>query len=204
MSHCKNCSVLPPLGQLSNLKELFISEMKSIKSLGTEFTGSISHSFQPFSLETLEFDTMLEWEDWKFIAGTSAEFPRLKHLSLQQCPKLKGKLPLGQLQNLEEIILEGMKSLKTLDTGFYGSSSSRLFQPFPFLKTLSFTNMQEWEEWKLIGGTSIEFPSLTRLLLCNCPKLKGSIPGNLPSLTSLSLKYCPNLKQMSPKQLSFP
>ncbi|RHN65663.1 putative leucine-rich repeat domain, L domain-containing protein [Medicago truncatula] len=173
--------------------------MKSIKRIGTEFTGSISHSFQPFSfLETLEFDTMLEWEDWKLIGGTTAEFPRLKRLSLRQCPKLKGNLPLGQLQNLEEIILEGMKSLKTLDTGFYGSSSSRLFQPFPFLKTLSFTNMQEWEEWKLIGGASIEFPSLTRLLLCNCPKLKGNIPGNLPSLTSLSLKYCPNLKQMSP------
>ncbi|RHN65660.1 putative P-loop containing nucleoside triphosphate hydrolase, leucine-rich repeat domain, L [Medicago truncatula] len=61
ISHCGNCSWLPPLGQLGNLKKLFIHEMKSVKSIGIEFYGSSNYPlFQPFPLlETLEFCAML-------------------------------------------------------------------------------------------------------------------------------------------------
>ncbi|MCI01037.1 CC-NBS-LRR resistance protein [Trifolium medium] len=198
---CENCSRLPPLGQLGNLKELFFGGMKSVRSVGTEFFGNGSPLFQPFPfLETLEFHTMLEWEEWKLNGGPSTEFPRLKHLSLRYCPKLKGNIPLGQLGNLKELHIERMKSVKKLGIEFYGSSVSTLVQPFVSLETLCFENMQEWEEWKLIGGTSIEFPSLTHLKL-SCPKLKGNIPNNLPSLTSLSLRFCPELKGMTPNNL---
>ncbi|MCH80184.1 disease resistance protein [Trifolium medium] len=202
ISQCKNCSWLPPVGQLGNLKELFIGEMRSVKSVGTEFYGSGSPSFQPFSsLETLEFHTMLEWEEWNLTGGTTTEFPRLTRLSMQSCPKLKVNIPLGQLGNLKELIIEGMESVKTLGTEFYGSGNAPLFQPFPSLETMHFENMQEWEDWKLIGGTSTEFPSLTCLSLHKCPKLKGNIPGNLPSLISLSVEYCPKLKRMTPIDL---
>ncbi|KAK2440028.1 hypothetical protein QL285_011489 [Trifolium repens] len=199
---CEYCSWLPPLGQLSNLKKLRIGKMKSVKSIGSEFYGSDSPLFQPFPLlESLKFNSMLEWEEWKLSGGTSTMFPRLTRLSLKHCPKLNLDIPLGQLGNLKELIIEGMKSLKTLGTEFYGSSSSPLFQPFPSLETLKFREMEEWEEWKLIGGTTIEFPSLKLLSLYKCPKLKGNIPGSLPSLTSLSLKYCTNLKGMTPNNL---
>ncbi|XP_039686081.1 putative disease resistance RPP13-like protein 1 [Medicago truncatula] len=202
ISHCDNCPRLPPLGQLGNLRKLFIDKMKSVKSIGIELYGSGSPLFQPFPLlETLEFDTMLEWKEWKLTGGTSTEFPRLTCLSLRNCPKLKGNIPLGQLSNLKELRIEGMNSVKTFGSEFYGSSNSPLFQPFLSLETLQFRDMQEWEEWKLIGGTSTEFPSLSHLSLYGCPKLKGNIPGNHPSLTSLSLEYCLKLKGMSPKNL---
>jgi hypothetical protein len=202
ISKCKNCSWLPPLGQLGNLKELFIGKLQSVKSVGAELYGSSSPSIQPFPLlETLEFQTMLEWEEWNFTGGTSIVFPRLERLSLRHCPKLKGNMPLGQLSNLKELFLENMESVKTLGTEFYGSSSSPLFQPFPSLETLHFTLMDEWEEWKLIGGTSTEFPNLTCLSLYKCLKFKGNIPGNLPSLTSLSLIYCPKLEGLTPNNL---
>jgi len=198
ISSCENCSRLPPLGQLGNLKKLFLGWMKSVKSVGSEFYGMDSPSFQPFpSLETLEFNMMLEWEEWTLTEGASKKFPRLTKLSLRSCPKLEGNIPLGKLGNLKELIIIGMKSVKTLGTEFYGSSSSPLIQPFISLETLRFEDMQEWEEWKLIGGASTEFPSLKRLSLHECPKLKGSIPGNLPSRTSLSVKCCPELKGMS-------
>ncbi|PNX94048.1 putative CC-NBS-LRR resistance protein [Trifolium pratense] len=70
-----NFKILPPLGQLCNLKELCICGMISVKSVDIEFYGSDSHLFQPFSfLETLEFDNMLDWEDWKLTGGTTIEF----------------------------------------------------------------------------------------------------------------------------------
>ncbi|CAJ2638788.1 unnamed protein product [Trifolium pratense] len=202
ISHCENCSELPPLGQLANLKELFIGEMKSVKSVGAQFYGICSPSFQSFPiLETLEFYAIPEWEEWKFTDGTTAEFPCLTRLSLLRCPKLQGNIPFGQLGKLKELRIELMESLKTLGTEFYGSGSSHMFQSFPSLVTLQFVNMPQWEEWELIGDTSIEFPRLTHLSLHNFPKLKGNIPGNLPSLTSLSVKCCPKLKGMTPDNL---
>ncbi|MCH80209.1 CC-NBS-LRR resistance protein, partial [Trifolium medium] len=150
-----------------------IGQVKSVKSIGSEFYGSDSPLFQPFPLlETLKFYSMPQWEEWKLTGG-----------------------------NLKELRIEKMKSLKTLGTEFYGSSSSPLFQPFPSLETLEFRQMEEWEEWKLIGGTTIEFPSLTLLLLFECPKHKGNIPGNLPSLTHLSLNKCPKFKGNIPGSL---
>ena len=194
--NCDNCSWLPPLGQIGNLKELFIGEMKSLKSVGTEFYGrSNSPCFQPFpSLENLDFDTMPEWEEWKLIGGTATEFPRLTRLSLRHCPKLKGNLPLGRLGKLKELVIQGMQSVKSIGTEFYGSNISPTFQPFPSLETLCFEDMREWEEWKLVRGTVIEFPRLTHLSLQDCPKLKGNIPSKLPSLTHLSLEKCLQLK----------
>ncbi|CAJ2638796.1 unnamed protein product [Trifolium pratense] len=200
--YCEYCSWLPPLGQLGNLKKLIIGQMKSVKSIGPEFYGSDSPLFQPFPLlETLKFCSIPQWEEWKLTGGTSTMFPRLTRLSLTHCPKLNLNIPLGQLGNLKELTIEGMKSLKTLGTEFYGSSSSPLLQPFPSLETLEFRQMEEWEEWKLIGGTTIEFPSLKLLSLSECPKLKGNIPGNLPSLTRLSLYKCPKFKGNIPGSL---
>ncbi|PNX64419.1 putative CC-NBS-LRR resistance protein, partial [Trifolium pratense] len=55
-----------------------------------------------------------------------------------------------------------MQSIETIGIEFYGSDGS-LFQPFPSLETLHFEDMQEWEEWNLIGCTATLFPSLKTL-----------------------------------------
>lgn len=88
------CWSLQTLGKLFSLKELYIFGMKSIKTVGTEFNGSGSPSFQPFPcLRILSFEGMLEWEEWDLIGDKSIEFPNLSYLSLKDCPKLKGTLP---------------------------------------------------------------------------------------------------------------
>ncbi|RHN65655.1 putative P-loop containing nucleoside triphosphate hydrolase, leucine-rich repeat domain, L [Medicago truncatula] len=48
ISHCDNCPRLPPLGQLGNLRKLFIVEMNSVKSIGIELYGSGSPFFNHF------------------------------------------------------------------------------------------------------------------------------------------------------------
>jgi len=45
----------------------------------------------------------------------------------------------------------------------------------------------------MIGGTTIEFPSLSYLSLKNCPKLKGTLPTNLPFPFDFELSGCPLL-----------
>ncbi|XP_058721539.1 putative disease resistance RPP13-like protein 1 [Vicia villosa] len=127
-------------------------------------------------------------------------FVNMVCLKITWCNKISVLPSLGKLSNLKELSFVGMQSVKSVDTMFYGSGYSS-FQPFISLETLSFEDMAEWEEWKLIGGTSIEFPSLIRLSLSRCPKLKENIPGNLPKLESLSLENCPELIGMTPNNL---
>ncbi|XP_034692043.1 putative disease resistance RPP13-like protein 1 isoform X1 [Vitis riparia] len=91
---CGNCSTLPPLGQLTQLKYLQISRMNGVECVGDEFYGNASFQF----LETLSFEDMKNWEKWL----CCGEFPRLQKLFIQKCPKLTGKLP-EQLLSLVEL-----------------------------------------------------------------------------------------------------
>ncbi|XP_047162167.1 putative disease resistance protein At3g14460 [Vigna umbellata] len=94
---CKFCLHLPPLGLLPFLKQLVIIELDGIVGVGAEFHGSSSSSFT--CLETLYFFNMKEWEEW----DCETDFPRLQHLSIIHCPKLKG-LP-KQLLHVKQIII---------------------------------------------------------------------------------------------------
>jgi len=85
LEDCKYCLCLPSFGVLSSLKTLEITGFDGIVSIGAEFCGSSSSSF--LSLERLEFENMKEWEEWEC---KTTSFPRLQHLSIYECPKLKG------------------------------------------------------------------------------------------------------------------
>ncbi|KAM3303144.1 hypothetical protein P3S67_014174 [Capsicum chacoense] len=91
LSNCKDCFSLPALGQLPCLKFLSIRDMHRITEVTEEFYGS-PPSKKPFnSLEKLEFAEMPEWKQWHVLGN--GEFPALQNLSIEDCPKLMGKLP---------------------------------------------------------------------------------------------------------------
>ncbi|RHN58991.1 putative P-loop containing nucleoside triphosphate hydrolase, leucine-rich repeat domain, L [Medicago truncatula] len=122
-------------------------------------------------------------------------FRNMVYLRISSCDHCLWLPPLGQLGNLKKLIIEGMQSVETIGVEFYAGDVSS-FQPFPSLETLHFEDMQEWEEWNLIEGTTTEFPSLKTLSLSKCPKLRvGNIADKFPSLTELELRECPLLVQ---------
>ncbi|XP_062102411.1 putative disease resistance RPP13-like protein 1 [Humulus lupulus] len=92
---CINCCFLPPLGQLPSLKVLFIFHFPMVRSIGDEFYSNgfpLSHPFR--SLEKLVFRHMLEWQEWFSPRDNEGEnFPCLRELRLEYCPKLIGSLP---------------------------------------------------------------------------------------------------------------
>ncbi|CAI8596114.1 unnamed protein product [Vicia faba] len=200
IAKCKNCSRLPSLGLLCNLKELFISGMQSIESVGTEFYGSGSTSFQPFtSLETLCFSNMPEWEEWKMIGGSSPEFPNLTYLSLAYCPKLKGNMP-GNLPKLDRLSLNNCPELKEMTPNHH-----------PSLADLSITNcpsLIESRDSDYTITTSPPFDVFSQLILClnslqkmtllNIPSLTYFPRDGLPkTLQSLIIQDCENLEFLS-------
>ncbi|XP_052113132.1 putative disease resistance RPP13-like protein 1 [Arachis duranensis] len=95
LEYCKNCCMLPSLGQLQCLKSLCISGFLELKRIGDEFYKSDSdhHSspIAPFpSLEELVFHNMPCWEEWH--VPHPEAFPRLRKLRIEDCPMLKGIL----------------------------------------------------------------------------------------------------------------
>ncbi|KAL6328726.1 hypothetical protein AAG906_003412 [Vitis piasezkii] len=92
---CKNVSAFPPLGQLPSLKHLYISGAEEVERVGAEFYGTDSSSTKPsfVSLKALSFQYMPKWKEWLCLGGQGGEFPRLKELYIQYCPKLIGDLP---------------------------------------------------------------------------------------------------------------
>ncbi|KAJ9687461.1 hypothetical protein PVL29_016092 [Vitis rotundifolia] len=107
---CKNCSSLPPLGQLPSLKHLWMSRMKGIERVGSEFyhygNASSSITIKPSfpSLQTLRFEEMSKWEKWLCCGCRRGEFPRLQELCIINCLKLTGKLP-KQLRSLKKLVI---------------------------------------------------------------------------------------------------
>ncbi|XP_028803914.1 putative disease resistance RPP13-like protein 1 [Neltuma alba] len=116
VSDCSNCVLLPQFGELPSLKELSIHGMGSVHTVGHEFYCSKPEysSFQPFpSLEILIFENMPIWEEWMLFDGEGVKFPfpRLKSLSLHDCPMLRGDMP-DNLPSLTNVSISNCKQLK--------------------------------------------------------------------------------------------
>ncbi|MED6184919.1 hypothetical protein PIB30_052065 [Stylosanthes scabra] len=95
LESCKNCCMLPSLGQLPSLKSLRIVDFPELKSIGMEFYKNEGdhHSLHiaPFpALESLDFLYMPSWELWH--VSESETFPRLRRLGLISCGMLKGEM----------------------------------------------------------------------------------------------------------------
>ncbi|XP_052113233.1 putative disease resistance protein At3g14460 [Arachis duranensis] len=95
LESCKNCCMLPSLGQLPSLKSLWIENFDQLKSIGKEFYKNEGHQHSspiaPFpSLETLKFYVMTCWEEWQL--PDSEAFPQLKSLQIRGCRMLKGDM----------------------------------------------------------------------------------------------------------------
>ncbi|KAL4389867.1 hypothetical protein AHAS_Ahas03G0088000 [Arachis hypogaea] len=102
---CRNFPFLPPLGQLSSLKELSIQGCDNVRSVGSEFYGHCT-SYVPFkSLEVLWFVDMTNWKKWILLDDGRLHFPCLRELYLIHCPELQQDLPkhLPSLKKIEII-----------------------------------------------------------------------------------------------------
>ncbi|XP_068310759.1 putative disease resistance RPP13-like protein 1 [Pyrus communis] len=186
LSGCSNCSSLPPVGRLPALKELYVESMELVTSVGDEFYGG----YQPFrSLEKLEFRDMPTWEEWLPIpsGGESPDFPRLKELILDECPKLRGNMP-THLPSLAIIMVRRCEVLH-LPMG-----------TLPWLQMLE-TNFNGGTEWlpQMVHNTN----RLQHLTLSFCSSLLSFPTNGLPTtLTSLNIFCCGKLEFLSREMMA--
>ncbi|GAV75406.1 NB-ARC domain-containing protein [Cephalotus follicularis] len=173
LQNCRNCTCLPPLGQLSSLKELVIKEMIGVKSIGNEFYGK--GCLKPFpSLETLHFEYMEAWEDWNAcqVIENVELFPCLRKLSILRCPQLSGDLP-DHLPSLEELVIDGCEQLVV-------SISS-----LPKLCSLKIDGCEEVTHRGAVDLNSINSLVVSRISKLTC-QTEGSVEG-LKALENLQI-----------------
>ncbi|QCD85671.1 hypothetical protein DEO72_LG3g191 [Vigna unguiculata] len=154
---------------------------------------------------------MKEWEEWKCIDVTGA-FPCLQHLSVVQCPKLKGNLP-EQLLQLKKLVIDDCKQLVA-----YAPRAQEIRElELRDCGKLQFDYHPSTLKWLSIIGHSMDASLLERirhiiydtslefLLVDSCPVLnistsrcydflvKLEISGSCDSLTTFSLDIFPKL-----------
>ncbi|RHN66164.1 putative P-loop containing nucleoside triphosphate hydrolase, leucine-rich repeat domain, L [Medicago truncatula] len=206
IENCGYCVTLPPLGQLSSLKDLKITGMSILETIGPEFYGMVeggsNSSFHPFpSLEKLEFTNMPNWKKWLPFQDGILPFPCLKTLMLCDCPELRGNLP-NHLSSIEAFVieccphllespptLEWLSSIKEIDiSGDLHSSETQ----WPFVESDSPCLLQ----WLVIDGctglesifiseSSSDHPSTLQSLSVYSCKALISLPQRMDTLTTL-------------------
>ncbi|KHN11852.1 Putative disease resistance RPP13-like protein 1 [Glycine soja] len=211
ISDCNNCLTLPSFGQLPSLKELVIKRMKMVKTVGYEFYSSNGGSqlLQPFpSLESLEFEDMLEWQEWLPFEGEGSyfPFPCLKRLHLYTCPKLRGILP-NHLPSLTEVSFSECNQLVTKSSNLHWNTSIEAIHItegqedlLSMLDNFSYCELfiEKCDSLQSLPRMILSANCLQKLTLTNIPSLISFPADCLPtSLQSLDIWHCRKLEFLS-------
>ncbi|XP_050372408.1 putative disease resistance RPP13-like protein 1 [Argentina anserina] len=112
---CRNCKLLPCMGQLPALKSLSIIEVNEVKEINHQFfrKGLADHAFP--KLERLEVDIMLNLRLWKDVQVGG--LPSLVTLTLDSCPELVTLPEPFLFKSLKHLELRCCPKLMVLPTG---------------------------------------------------------------------------------------
>ncbi|KAL0007030.1 hypothetical protein SO802_008532 [Lithocarpus litseifolius] len=203
----ESSSALQELGALSRLRTLGISKLQNIVSaedaakaildkkyslneLMLEWGGDIVDPEKDEDvIEKLQPIAYLPKLHINLYFGTKfpewlgdGKLQNMAFLRLSNCKHCLDLPPLGQLDLLKVLIIEGMDAVKRVGPGFLGNSDF----PFRVLETLTFEGMPAWVEW-VSSVTGNEFPLLRELCIRRCPKLKGNLPKQLVSVVKVEI-----------------
>ncbi|KAK7400988.1 hypothetical protein VNO78_12297 [Psophocarpus tetragonolobus] len=215
LSNCKSLVELPEQmgNMLPSLKELVIERMNMMKTVGDEFycNNGGSHSSQPFPLlESIQFEDMLEWEEWLpfEIEGNKFPFSCLKRLSLSNCPKLRGNMP-NHLPSLTKVKISKCNQLQAKSSDLHWNTSIESVHideggegSLSFLDSFSCTclSIRNYDNLSSLPRTILGLNCLQKLELDSIPTLISFPADGLPvSLKSLRITDCEELEFFSPQ-----
>ncbi|CAL4981442.1 unnamed protein product [Urochloa decumbens] len=123
-------------------------------------------TLRTFNMKGYNSVTLSAW-----FMGINLHLPHLIKIQMWDLCKCNSLPPLGQLPNLQDLILGGMDSITIIEEGFCGAARA-----FPRLKKFSLCSMENVEVWNTTysygNGGVFMFPCLVELIICDCPKLR--------------------------------
>ncbi|CAL4994030.1 unnamed protein product [Urochloa decumbens] len=209
MSNLPMCNSLPPLGQLPNLRTLYLTRMNGISKIDWEFCGGS----RPFP--KLEYFALHEMESLKVWYTTNPcdedrvskfMFPNLRDLSIEDCPNLRIKPCPCRAAEVWNIYLSGFKvpmyhwrllhdvtdltKLSILNCSDL-SSSSEITRALSSLQSLTLDHNHQPELPNWLG----QLESLKNLTIRSSELKALQWLGDLTSLQRLEIR-CPNLNYL--------
>jgi len=202
LENCKRCQNLPPLGQLPCLQDLSVLGFERVVKVDREFYGSNSSTVKPFgALQNLRFERMLNWEEWSSFGAENenGDFPQLKELYIDNCPKLKGGLPVHLPSLVEFKIHECPQLVASLprapvvrELKLRDCNEVLLKELLAKLRKLTIGGCDALESLPM--GMVASNNCLQPLEISNCMKLELPIHSHFVSLETLRLEGCDSLK----------
>ncbi|XP_062015576.1 uncharacterized protein LOC133732124 isoform X2 [Rosa rugosa] len=178
---CRNCKLLPCMGQLPALKSLSIIEVNEVKEINHQFfrKGLADHAFP--KLERLEVDIMLSLKQWKDVQV--GDLPSLVKLTLDSCPELVTLPALFCLKSLKHLELRCCPKLMALPAGGLPTS-------LEFFLLLDCLELKTWclktEHWSMLCHVpsiwfdheeikDLQLTSRTTEILPSSPQFSGDV-----------------------------
>uniref|UniRef100_A0ACD5ZXH6 Uncharacterized protein n=5 Tax=Avena sativa TaxID=4498 RepID=A0ACD5ZXH6_AVESA len=142
--------------------EKFVDDMEVLRELVPPCT------LKKFEIRGYDCVSFPAW-----ILDISHYLPNLVSITMVCLPKCNKLPPLGQLPNLQSLVLERILNIMKIDEGFSGG-----VRAFPRLERFELTGMESLEEWITMypsgedGTNKFMFPNLEILRIRDCPKLR--------------------------------
>ncbi|KMT15278.1 hypothetical protein BVRB_3g063870 [Beta vulgaris subsp. vulgaris] len=162
---CDQCSILPALGKLQNLKFLHIEEMHCVEYIDDRFSGIGLVGGFP-SLESLKLQDMTSLTKWEGLQVT--QMPRLRELNITDCPNLISLPSLNLLASLGNLEISYCPALQALpEEGLPLSLETLIIVRSELLMQRCLPRQGvDWEKIKDLRNVVIDFvkiPTLVRL-----------------------------------------
>ncbi|MED6168482.1 hypothetical protein PIB30_011909 [Stylosanthes scabra] len=181
---------------ISSLSLRWSSDQDENVASDSQIEREILDKFQPHTnLKELEIEGYrgTTFPDWL----GHPSYDNITTLTLSGCRNCCMLPSLGHLPSLKHLKVYKFEMLEIVGVDFYGKDQSCLETPFPKLETLSFKSMPCWKEWHTMELNA--FPQLRKLVIKQCPMLRGDLPDHLPSLQLLKIRNCKQLSSSLPR-----
>jgi hypothetical protein len=156
------------------------------------------------SLVYIFFDGFLgiRFPEW-LCSELELNMPNLCHMHLNECICCTKLPPAGQIPQLQVLQIKGADALETIGTELLGKGVGSPAVFFPELELLHIIGMCNLQSWSLDTRNPCDtmkgnfmMPKLQRLLLLDCPRLRGLPPDFLINLTRIHIEGAHELKEV--------
>ncbi|KAL5720446.1 hypothetical protein ACHQM5_013114 [Ranunculus cassubicifolius] len=160
-NECKNCGLLPPLGQLPKLKSLKIIGMHELTKVDRTFLGVGDITGFP-SLETLELRDLPKLEGW--VGVGDRDMASLREFTISECPEMVILPSLHYLQSLQKLEFESCIQLSSFAEQRLASSiKSLVIIDCPMLEERCKRNGSDWTMIEHIPYIEVDYENLKEL-----------------------------------------